>query len=118
ATEAQSTTPYEPVPAEERMAWKTFFRDRLQESTTWYRYWLVWNGIRGLADAGALAIAGAKLHSLPQDSVFQRRLVRNASRVAAPTGLSTWPDFQNAAQPWATLTPEAQQVLAAPSGCP
>src|SRR5262249_61433974 len=71
--QAASGSGYSAVPAASTGAWKTFFRARLAETTSSTRFRMVWRGIVGLADDGALGAAGQKLHTVALSAAFQRQ---------------------------------------------
>src|SRR5262249_61815261 len=74
SSQAASGSGYSAVPAASTGAWKTFFRARLAETTSSTRFRMVWRGIVGLADDGALAAAGQKLHTVALSAAFQRQV--------------------------------------------
>jgi hypothetical protein len=113
AQQAPPGVGYSMVPAEQTAMWKTFFRDRLAEVTTLSRFLVVWNPLRNFADDAALAAAGAALRRVPMSAARQRQTVCEARALAAPRA-GAWEEFQAAAQPWTTLSMEAQQALADP----
>jgi len=115
--QAQAGNGYSAVPPAEAEPWKELFRDRLAEVTSGTRFRLVWRGINGLSDDGALALAGEKLRQVPLAPATQRQVVCDAYRIAVARRLAAWTEFQDAAQPWTSLAPEAAAVLADPARC-
>jgi hypothetical protein len=114
--QAQPGGVYSAVPPASAGAWKTFFRARLTETTSQTRFLIVWRGVVGLQDDGALALAGQKLHTVPLSSATQRRVVCDAYQIGLAHA-GAWATFQQAAQPWSSLAPAASAVLADPNGC-
>lgn len=107
---------YSAVPPASAGAWKTFFRARLAETTSSTRFRIVWRGIVGLADDGALTLAGEKLHTVPLSAAMQRQVVCDAYQIGLAHA-GAWATFQQAAQPWSSLAASAQAVLADPAQC-
>jgi len=82
------------------------------------RFRTVWQGIERLADAAALVEVAPLLHRVPLGDVEQADTVCGAYAIAQAEDPAAWSAFQDAAQPWATLSAEAQAALADPSTCP
>jgi hypothetical protein len=114
--QAAATAGYTPVPAGSAAAWKTFFRARLAEVTSATRFGIVWRAIVGLSDDGALVAAAGKLHTVPVSAASQRRIVCDAYQIGLAHA-GAWEAFQQAAQPWTSLSSEAAAALADPSQC-
>ena len=55
------------------------------------------------------------VRSVPMDPFYQVQIVCEAYGFAGPTA---WAAFQQALQPWSTLSADAASVLADPTGCP
>ena len=115
--QAQAGNGYSVVPPGEAGPWKQLFRDRLAEVTSGTRFRLVWRGIDGLSDDGALGLAGEKLRQVPLAGATQRQVVCDAYRIAVAQRFAAWAEFQDAAQPWTSLAPEAAAALANPAQC-
>ncbi len=102
--------------AEQKPAWRDFFRARLHDTTTGDRFVPVWGAINALADAESVPLAAPLLHAEGLWPYYQQNIVCQAFALTQADA-SLWTAFQNAAQPWATLDPMAQAALADPSLC-
>ena len=124
AAQTAAFSGYTEVPPAERPAWKAFFRDRLAETTSPIHLQIVWAGIKGLEDDGALAAVGAKLQQVSaQPDTFsfssgaQRQIVCDARHLSAATRPEAWTEFQNAAEPWTSFARETRDALQDPTLC-
>lgn len=107
---------YSPVPPDQLGDWQSFFEGRLADITSVGRFDLVWSGIQGLGDSGALAQVAPLLHSVPMSEGYQARVVCQAYALSTSSP-ADWAAFQDAAQPWDTLGAGAAAALADPAAC-
>jgi hypothetical protein len=107
---------YSEVPAEQLPVWRTFFLDALTKAIEPNGFLTSWYAEVGLGDTAALPIAAMRLHTIGFDARTQREIVCDAFHLSA-SDASLFPAFQAAAQPWTSLAPEAQEVLAEPMKC-
>jgi hypothetical protein len=112
----QATGRYTDVPAADIPAWQTFFRGRLSGVTSQNRLLNIWRAEVALGDVAALPLVAPLLHSVALAPEAQRQIVCDAFGLASasPDAFET---FRQAAQPWESLSAEAQTVLADPSTC-
>lgn len=107
---------YSAIPGDQRAAWQAFFRDRLATVTSQTRLFALWQAIVALRDVSALPLVAPLLHQVPTAPSVQLRIVCNAYQLA--TGVpGAWEAFQQATQPWATLSAGAAAALANPATC-
>lgn len=116
SNQATSTT-YSAVPVDQQTQWRQFFRDRLTEATSESFFSAVWQGLSGLADDSSLALVGKKLGTISLASSTQEQVVCGAYRIAQARA-GAWLEFQQAAQPWSKLAPQAIALLMDPTKCP
>ena len=102
---------YSAVTSDQLPRWKDFFRARLLDAKSVTRFQTVWRAIVGLADDGALGIAGQKLHTVPLSGDLQRQVVCDAYAIARTSRAAAWTEFQQAAAPWDTLDGAAKALL-------
>jgi len=95
--------------------WKALFEDRLSRAGSAARFNIVWRAVIDLADKDALPIAGSRLRLFGLSQSRQQQVVCDA--YALTLGDAAWVAFQTAAQPWDTLSPNAQAVLKDPGSC-
>ncbi len=107
---------YTPVPAEQAPPWKALFREKLAAATSATRFNIVWRGVRGLVDDGALAAAGQKLRSINLSDDTRRQVACEAYTIAAARP-AAWDEFRQAAEPGADLGPRTAEALADPAVC-
>jgi aminopeptidase N len=112
----QARGAYSPVSAAAQPEWAAFFRARLDETTSERRFRTVWAASVGLHDLSALPLGAAMLHTVVTSSGTQARVVCDAFKLTVDAP-AAWSEFQAAAEPWSTLTPEAQALLADPTPC-
>jgi len=112
--QAQSGNGYSAVPAEQVPAWKSFFRDRLPETTSFTRFRAVWRGVRGLRDDGALGAAGAALQRVPMTAESQEQVICQAYALATDVP-AAWDAFKLGAEPHTRLSAAAQEALNDPA---
>ncbi len=97
--------------------WMVFFRGLLGDAHSLSRAEQVWFPLSYRHDLAALPVLAGLLHRLVLDGVAQSYFVCQAATLGqAPTG-GAWIAFQQSAQPWDTLAPEAQTALADPATC-
>jgi len=102
---------YTAVSGDELPVWKDFFRARLADAKSGFRFQMVWRGVVGLADDRALSLAGQKLRTIPLSDDAQRQVICDAYAMAHNTRAEAWTEFQQAAQPWDALGSTAKAVL-------
>jgi aminopeptidase N len=106
-------TSYSPVT--DREPWKAFFRARLAETTHAGRFGFVFQALTILEDVTILPEVARLLHEITFSSAQERFVVCTAFDMS--DGDANWVQFQAAAQPWESLSPAAQAVLADPATC-
>ncbi len=107
---------YSPISPADVPLFKSFFRVQLDNATTQFRFAVVWPGIVGLSDDGALATVGRKLHTITMSDTMQRQVVCDAW-IIARTRPAAWTEFAQAAEPWNTLDQPARAALMDPTQC-
>lgn len=105
---------YSGVPDGDRPAYRQFFRDRLAGITSAARLFAVWQGIVEMVAVEALPDVAELLHEVSLSGGGQLQIICQAFQIAGP---ADWAAFQEAAQPWAELAPQAAAALADPSTC-
>jgi len=106
-----------PAVREHRSEWLAFFRAQLAVAAEQQRAENLWFPLYWLRDTAALPVLADFLHRIPMPGGSQRFFICEAKTVAGSPTAGAWTEFQNAMQPWSSLSAEAQAVLADPSTC-
>jgi hypothetical protein len=108
---------YQPIDPATLGDWRSFISGRLAAATTDGYFELAWPAVVPLMDAAALPVAGAKLHTIDFIDSEAAGIVCDAYGFVQQGLPAAWTEFQDAVQPWTSLSPATQALLATPDDC-